>query len=53
MITLKNLNDIAGRMCDAIDGQKKAEHFMQLLNEYNEWMVQQHVQQAFLRGYMK
>ena len=48
---------IAERMCDAIDGQEKAEHFQRLLQEYNEWMVQQQMQQAavleFLRGYYK
>lgn len=46
---------IAERMCSAIDGQEKAEHFIRLLNEYNEWMVQQHRQQEivieFLRQY--
>ena len=48
---------IAERMGAAIDGQERFEHFMRLLNEYNEWMVQQQVQHAavmeFLRGYMK
>ena len=46
---------IAERMCSAIDGQEKTEHFMRLLNEYNEWMVQQQRQQKavieFLRQY--
>ena len=32
---------IAERMCDAIDGQERMEHFMRLLNENNERMVQQ------------
>lgn len=48
---------IADRMCDAIDGQERIEHFMRLLNEYNEWMVQQQMQQAavieFLGQYKK
>ena len=48
---------IAERMCAAIDGQERIEHFMRLLNEYNEWMVQQQMQQAavieFLRQYKK
>ena len=48
---------IADRMCAAIDGQERIEHFMRLLNEYNEWMVQQQMQQAavieFLRQYKK
>ena len=46
---------IAERMCSAIDGQENADHFMRLLNEYNEWMVQQQRQQEalieFLRQY--
>ena len=45
---------IAERMCDAIDGQEKMEHFIRFLNEYNEWMVQQQmVVQEFLRQYKK
>ena len=46
---------IAEKMCSAIDGQENADHFMRLLNEYNEWMVQQQRQQEalieFLRQY--
>lgn len=46
---------IADRMCAAIDGQERIEHFMRLLNENNEWMVQQQMQQVavmeFLREY--
>ena len=48
---------IAERMCDAIDGQEKAEHFQRLLQEYNEWLINQQRQQAmvqqFLREYYK
>ena len=48
---------IADRMCAAIDGQEKMEHFIRFLNEYNEWMVQQQKQQAavmeFLRQYKR
>ena len=48
---------IAERMCDAIDGQEKAAHFQRLLQEYNEWLINQRRQQAviasFLRGYYK
>lgn len=45
---------IADRMCAAIDGQEKMEHFIRFLNEYNEWMVeQQMVLQEFLREYYK
>lgn len=48
---------IAEKMCSAIDGQEKTEHFVRLLNEYYEWMVQQRRQQEavieFLRQYNK
>ena len=48
---------IADSMCTAIDGQEKMEHFIRFLNEYNEWVVQQQMQQAavveFLRQYKK
>lgn len=48
---------IADRMCDAIDGQEKVEHFIHFLNEYNEWMANQQMQQVavleFLRKYYK
>ena len=37
---------IADRMCAAIDGQEKMEHFVRFLNEYNEWMGMQQKQQA-------
>lgn len=46
---------IAEQMCNAIDGQERAEHFQRLLREYNEWMMQQQRQQEavarFLREY--
>ena len=42
----------ADRMCAAIDGHERFEHFIRFLNEYNEWMVQQQkVVQEFLREY--
>ena len=45
----------AEQMCNAIDGQARAEHFQRLLKEYNEWMMQQQRQQEavarFLREY--
>ena len=48
---------IAERMCAAIDGQERIEHFQRLLKEYNEWMVKQQRQQEavqqFLREYYK
>ena len=46
---------IAEQMCNAIDGQERAEHFQQLLREYNEWLQnqlrQQETVQRFLREY--
>ena len=46
---------IAEQICNAIDGQERAEHFQRLLREYNEWMMQQQRQQEtvarFLREY--
>ena len=48
---------IAEQMCNAIDGQERAEHFQRLLKEYNEWMQNQQRQQEavarFLREYYK
>lgn len=48
---------IAEQMCNAIDGQERAEHFQRLLKEYNEWMQNQQRQQKavqrFLREYYK
>lgn len=48
---------IAERMCAAIDGKEKAEHFQRLLQEYNEWLINQQRHQAmvqqFLREYYK
>ena len=48
---------IAERMCAAIDGQERIEHFQRLLKEYNEWMVmqqrQQEAVQQFLREYYR
>lgn len=48
---------ISEQMCNAIDGQERAEHFQRLLKEYNEWMQnqqrQQEAVQRFLREYYK
>lgn len=44
---------IAERMCAAIDGQERAEHFQRLLMEYNEWMLIQQHQQAAIRKFLK
>lgn len=37
---------IADRMCAAIDGQERAEHFHRLLKEYNEWLLNQQRRQV-------
>lgn len=39
---------IAERMCAAVDSPEKAEHFQRLLQEYNEWMVNQQRQQEMV-----
>ena len=44
---------IAERMCAAIDGQERAEHFQRLLMEYNEWMLIQQHQQAAMQKFLK
>ena len=48
---------IAEKMCSAIDGEERAEHFRLLLREYNEWMQNQQRQneaiKQFLREYYK
>ena len=48
---------IAEQMCNAIDGKGKAEQFQRLLQEYNEWLMnqqrQQEAVQKFLREYYK
>ena len=43
---------IADRMCAAIDGKEKMEHFIRFLNEYNEWMVEQQKQQAAVMEFL-
>lgn len=48
---------IAEQMCADLDSQEKAAHFKRLLQEYNDWIINQQRQQAavaaFLRGYYK
>ena len=45
---------IAEQICDVIDRQESAEHYMRILQEYNEWMSwQQQCMQQLLRGYYK
>ena len=42
---------IAEQMCNAIDGQERAEHFQRLLREYNEWMLNMSVNCSTLSGH--
>ena len=44
---------IAEQMCNAIDGQEKAEHFQRLLGEYNEWMQKQQRQQEAVQRFLR
>ena len=44
---------IADRMCAAIDGQEKAEHFQRLLQEYNEWLMHQQRQQEMVERFLR
>lgn len=44
---------IAEWMCDAIDGQEKAEHFQRLLQEYNEWLMHQQRQREMVERFLR
>ena len=44
---------IAEQMCNAIDGQERAEHFQRLLKEYNEWLIQQQRQQEIVERFLR
>ena len=44
---------IAEQMCNAIDGQERAEHFHRLLREYNEWMQNQQCQQEAVQRFLR
>ena len=44
---------IAEQMCNAIDGQERAEHFLRLLREYNEWMLNQQRQQMCIQQFLR
>lgn len=44
---------IAEQMCNAIDRQEMADHFLRLLREYNEWMVQQQIQQSVIQQFLR
>lgn len=43
---------IAEQMCNAIDGQERAEHFQRLLQEYNERLINQQRQQAAIAAFL-
>jgi len=43
---------VADKMCDAIDGQERAEHFQRLLREYNEWMQNQQRHQEAVQRFL-
>lgn len=40
-------------MCAAIDGQEKAELFKRILNEYNEWLLNQQRQQMCVQEFSR
>ena len=44
---------VADRMCAAIDGQEKAELFKRILNEYNEWLLNQQRQQMYIQQFLR
>lgn len=44
---------IAERMCAAIDGHEKVAHFQRLLQEYNEWLINQQRQQAMVQQFLR
>lgn len=44
---------IAEQMCNAIDGQERAEHFQRLLKEYNDWLIQQQRQQEMVERFLR
>ena len=45
--------EMADRMCNAIDGQEKAEHFRRFLMEWNEWLVNQQRQQQYIQQFLQ
>lgn len=46
-------SQIAERMCAAIDGREKAELFKRILNEYNEWLLNQQRQQVYIQEFLR
>ena len=45
--------EMAERMCNAIDGHEKAEHFRRFLTEWNEWLVNQQRQQQYIQQFLE
>lgn len=43
---------IAEKMCNAIDGGERAEHFRLLLREYNEWAQNQQRQNEAIKQFL-
>lgn len=44
---------IAEKMCNAIDGQEKAEHLRRLLVEWNDWLINQQKQQQYIQQFLQ
>ena len=44
---------LAEQMCNAIDGQERAERFHLLLREYNEWLMQPQRQQVVIQEFLR
>ena len=44
---------IAEQMCNAIDGQERAEHFERLLQVYNEWLINQQRHQTMVQQFLR
>lgn len=45
IIRSNNPEAVAARKCGFIELQERFEHFTRFLNEYNEWIIQQQMQQ--------
>lgn len=45
--------EIAEKMCKAIDSQEKAEHFQRFLVEWNEWVTNQLQQQQYIQQFLQ
>lgn len=45
--------EIAEKMCKAIDSQEKSEHFQRFLVEWNEWVKNQLQQQQYIQRFLQ